>query len=458
MRAAWILGLLAVAARAGEDDPLAPLLERIAGADAREREQAAVALARERDPRAIAALGATLGDAEERVRVAGAVSLARLRASDARSIGVLVAALRSDAWYTRWQACVALGTIGPAARSAAPALYNAALDGSLDIATEASTAFARVAPQDPDALAQLARILESDQPANRAFLLDTLEAAKRCDLARDWLAQEFRENRHRLGARACGLLAGLGTASVPIFVAAAAHPDATVRAMSIDALARLKATSAAATVFAAVTDESEDVRIAALGAVGKLRPAGGAFAAALALGDASGAVRREAAAALAELKVAEPAAGAGLVRLLGEEGEPARAALKATGFPGLAAFLERTWEEGPERRRLVVVLLRPRAGTPDEAATLAGLESELDDNQHGQRLVAALKETLAREEEALLIGALEAADPLVRCAAAMLLGHLARDRESARAALGRLRHDAHAEVREAVAKALERLR
>jgi HEAT repeat protein len=499
MRALWMVILLGAwaAARAGEgegapgtgEDPLARPLEEIEKGDAKARAAAARALGRLGDARAAPALRKAVGDGEAEVRFAAAFALADLKIADAAAVDLLIAGLRSEDWYTRWKSCLSLGQLGEGAAAAAPALVNAAMDPKLDVATEAATALTRVATDDPATLEGLARLLATDLNVNRPFLIGKLEAAKRSELALEWLATEMRTNRHGLAERARMALLDCGPSAIAAFTEAAKHEDPSVRGFAIAALARLKATDAGELIVKAVADLSPDVRYIALHAVAELNPPGGVRAAALALGDPAQEVRIAALATLKSLKTAEPAAGPGLVRALKEfGGEPevdekvlaawhalpaskrrhspgpvatrpglVPAALTATGFEGLAAFLLAE-ENRPFQLHAWTVRLRlPEPGSPEDARAFGHLIDELEDNEHGAKLAFALREVLARDQEENLVAALRAPDAATRRAAAILLGHVARKREPAGPALAAAGKDPHPDVREAAEQALERL-
>ncbi len=115
VRARWLVGLLATATAAYPQEGEALLLQRIADPDATVRAKAARALARAGGERAVEAARAALDDTDDNVRAAAAVTLVRLGAPDARVVEALAAALSSPDWYTRWDACVALGTLGKGA-------------------------------------------------------------------------------------------------------------------------------------------------------------------------------------------------------------------------------------------------------------------------------------------------------------------------------------------------------
>jgi hypothetical protein len=103
------------------------------------------------------------------------------------------------------------------------------------------------------------------------------------------------------------------------------------------------------------------------------------------------------------------------------------------------------------------VRIRPLGGSDARAETLDRLVREIDDPRH-LGLAAALKETVAKDQDAILLAALSSEDPIVRRAAAKLLGHLAREPGPAIRALRRAQLDRDADVRAAAAEAIGRLR
>lgn len=472
VRARWLLCILAAAASGQEgegapgkgEDPLAPLLKQLADPEAKVRAKAARALGRVKSERAIEAERVALADPDETVRAAAAVALVRLEAPEARVVDILAAALRNPDWYTRWEACVVLGSVGRGAAAAVPALLAAADDQELDLGREAAIALTRIAPGDPQMLSGLVRLLESDRDIDRAFLLRALDAAGQIALTRDWLAKEMVANRHGMRTRASVLLEKCGLEGAAVLADALKDPDPRVRAIAIRRLAGFKDLGAAP--FAdALKDEASDVRIAAIEVLVARKAGDAAPGIAELLADKDAGVRLEAARALAELKVPVPGAGAALVRLAGEGDEDmanaARSALRVTGFDGLAECLEGRFEAAQPPAEAVwvwAVRLRPCGGTAARAASLDLLAVELEDKEHGAALAAALKETLAKDQDAILLDLLAGDDDGLRRAAATLLGHLARDREPCVLALNRALRDKHPDVRAAAEAALKRLR
>jgi HEAT repeat protein len=175
-----------------------------------------------------------------------------------------------------------------------------------------------------------------------------------------------------------------------------------------------------------------------------------------ALDDAHDTVRISAAIAIGELGVEEKAAGPGLVRTLGVAADPRiPRILETAGYPGLAASLrfEPKW---PNPKWLIRLRLEEDAR---HKKTREALLAELEDKDHGEALVAALRETLGHRQDALLIADLDAERPPgIRRAAAILLGHLAREEAPCIEALEKAGGDADQDVRAAAAAAIERLK
>lgn len=473
MRTLPVVCLLA-AALAAEDDPVAALMKQLADPDRAARAKAARALGRADDARVPPALKAALEDKEETVRIAAAAALARLKAPDARVVDVLAAGLRSPGWYDRWEACLALGAIGPRAEAAVPALVKAARDRALDISHEAVRALGAVGPGDERALKGLASLLDDADPKGRDFILGLLERANRCDLAATWLAGEMRlayasdvppgrrdpkrEVRVReleaRRSRATALLMKAGPAGVLALLECAKDEDPWVRAVSIGALGTLEVKEAGELALAAATDPDIQVRRAAIGTIGRIKPEGGARVATAALADSDLGVRISAACALGELNVEDKAAGPGLVHVFGDclSIRDMRPIFEATGFRGLAAFATIDW-----RKTTPVVRLRLRAETPEEIAALDALVAEIEDKEHGEALVAALRETLGQKQDDLFLHDLAEGGAPLRRTAAILLGHLAQEPAPCIEALEKARKDEDQAVSTAASAAIERL-
>lgn len=467
MRARWLLLLLAAPAPAQEgegapgkgEDPHAALVKRLRGPEAEDRAKAARTLGRAPDERAVPFVRAVLEDPDAQVRAAAAVALVRLGAPDNRVLDVLVTALKDPEWYTRWEACVALGTLGPLARPAAPALLAAAGDKDLDIARDAANALLRMAPEDPQVCAGLARLLDGDAAVDRRQILRALEGAGQIPLATDWLAKELVSNRHGLRGMAAALLGKCGVKGLDALAHEARHVDPWVR-WAIYHLDREEKIGPAVFVDA-LADAEPEVRRVAINALARRKAADAAPAIANRLADEDADVRLAAARALADLGTPVPDAGPALVRMLAEgDVALAQAALRgmgATGFAALATFLECRSVPGEGGIELVWVL-HPGSAVDERPRRLDELVAALEDNRRGAALVEALREALAREEDRVLVAALGSEDAMVRRASAVLLGRLARDRTAAILALRIAARDRDDDVRAAAEQALERLR
>ncbi len=418
-------------------------------------------LGREGGERAVEAARAALDDADAHVRAAAAVTLARLGAPDARVVEGLVAALRNPEWYTRWDACLALGSLGRGAAAAAPALLAAAGDKDLDLTREAVAALLRVASDDPQVQGDLARLLESDRDLDRKSVLRALDGAGQIAIAQDWLATELISNRHGLRARAASLLRRCGVKGTGYLEEALKSEDPGVRANAIYSLDREEKIGPAVFV-ATLSDPTPEMRRAAIHALVGRKAVDAAPSIAAVLSDPDPDLRLRAARALFDLKAPAPEAGPGLVRLAGEGDEErtmwALEAMRGTGFAALAFFLDCRPEPGSVNKSVRFLRLRPSGGSEDHAAWLRLLVASIEDNKRGAALVAALKETLAPDEDAILVAGLESTDAVLRETSAILLGHLARDPEAAARALEKASKDRHPDVRDAAAAAVERLR
>lgn len=444
------------------EDPLAPLLKQLADPEAKVRAKAARALGRVKSERAVEAARAALADPDEGVRAAAAVALVRLDAPETCVVEVLAAALRNEDWYTRWEACVALGSLGRGALAAIPALLAAAGDKDLDVGREAAIALVRIAPADPQVLGGLVRLLESDRDIDRAFLLRALDAAGQITLAQGWLATEMVANRHGMRTRASVLLAKCGPSGVAFIADCLKDRNPRSRLVAIHRAADLKELGPDL-FLECLKDEAPDVRIAAIEVLVSRKASDAAPGIAALLADKEADVRLKAAQALAKLEVTVPGAGPALVRLVGDGdrdmANAALAALRVTGFDGLAECLDFRLEDVAAPGESVwAVRLRPRGDAIARAASLDLVAVELEDKDHGAALAAALKETLAKDQDAILLDLLTGDDDGLRRAAATLLGHLARDREPCVRALNRALRDKHPEVRAAAAAALKRLK
>jgi HEAT repeat protein len=419
-------------------------------------------LARAGGDRAVDAARAALDDAEPSVRAAAAVALVRLDASSARVVDVLAEALSNPDWYTRWDACVALGLLGKAASAAVPALLDAATDKQKDLAREAVIALSRIAPKDPQIGADLVRLLQSDRDLDRKALLRAIRDSGHIALATDWLAREMMSDRHGLRRDAARLLAECGVEGTARLSEMLADPDPYLRAGAIYELARSDKVGPAV-FLPALKDSAPTIRRAAIDGLTRRKAKETAPRIAELLSDEDPHVRIRAAWAIEGLGAPVPSAAPGLVRLVAEGDKDtaaaALAAMRATGSAALAKFLDCYDAAAPgAEKREWTVQLRPRGGSEENAAALELLLAAIEDKAHGPALVAALQETLASDQDALLVEKLRSDEEAVRRATAVLLGYLGRDRAGAIRALGKAARDESPDVQAAAAQAVERLR
>ncbi len=330
----------------------------------------------------------------------------------------------------------------------------------MDLSREAVIAVSRVAPKDPQVWGEVVRLLGTDRDLDRRSLLKALETSGQLALATDWLAGELVSDRHGLRGRAAKLLLKCGVRGTASLAEALTSEDPGVGERAIYMLAHEEKVGPAVFV-ATLSDAAPEMRRAAIHALVRRNAVEAAPKIASLLSDPDAALRLRAAKALFELNVMVPEAGPGLVRLAAEGDEEfamwALEAMRSTGFAPLATFLE-CGLEVPAEPRIWAMRLRPSARSEELIATLHLLIASLEDNRHGAALVTALRETLAKDEDAILIEDLAADESELRRAAAILLGHLARDREAATRALEKALKDEDPDVRAAAAAAIERVR
>ena len=299
-----VLVLVASEAASDETERVDALLVRLGGKDAVDRAAAAKALARLGDGPATAALVKALSDEAEPVRHSAACALAARGDRGEMVVAVLARSLASDQWYLRWEACIALGKMGAAARPATEGIVGLLEDADPLVSRQAALAVPEIAPD--DAL----KALDSERPVDREALLHGLLRVRRVAAVK-WLAGEARTNRHRTGesarrslrriepllgtdtlidlfdasspenrARACDRLAWWGedariAAAVPYLVAAVADPERSVRCAALWTLASfgVGARPAFPALVRALVDPEMDVRVSARSA---LKMTGGA--------------------------------------------------------------------------------------------------------------------------------------------------------------------------------------
>jgi len=394
--------LLAVAAVHAQEaqDPVDAALARLQAPDVKERTRAARALGKLGGDRAAAALRQALDDEAEPVRLAAAAALVGQGRTGEALVAVLGACLHSEDWYTRWQACLALGRMGPAARGAAPVLVDAALDESRDVAREATLALIRIDPGGTAVQEAFVQLLLRDRAFDPGLLLDLLRPERAKEIL-PWLDQELESDAHHLRQRACDLLVKAGTGGVLVLTDALASKDANVRELAAAGLGRVRADRSA--------------------------------------------------------KVAPD-----LIRgMRGEAGARGRIGLWELGYAELVSALDCRWhrvEKGPLAlvgvRELRVRLLIPDGGRTHTLRTIA---EDLEDKSRGPDLVEALRAVLDESSEEDWRAHLGAGNKEQQICAAVLLGLLARDGEKALPLLEAAARSDDGALQAAATRAIERL-
>lgn len=367
-----------------------------------------------------AALVARLGSQDGRVRHEAAVALAELGRAPPAAVAVLQDSLRSDGWYVRWQACLALGAAGPAAARAVPALVDC-LAPERDVAREAALALVKVAPGDPEAARALQAHLHAHERDRSAVLHAIRALGPRGRPAWPIVVQELMREEGRSHEAALAALRSTGCPLVALELvrespSAHARDWATeeIRAIETGALAEAPLDEVRAVLRSA---PEPLVRAAACDILGR-----------------RGSAARGEIPALVPL-LADPEAGVQVAARRAVHGIGGAPLLKAIVF----------FEPAPGERRGRAAVLLPFRGEE--------LLPFLRDPEVGPATLSALEGLDVRgATEANLAHVMRKGAAADRACAALLLGHLAVDRELAKRLLDAALTDGSEEVR-AIAKA-----
>jgi HEAT repeat protein len=347
--------------------------------------------------------------------------MGRLDLQDPASRGAvpgLIAVMESEAvpWFTRRQAALTLGRLGPHATEAVPVLIKLLDDDEGPAANSprlwAIKALALFGPAARDAVPPLAKILD-DSAAESVVRLSVIEALWRIGPAHPQtiplllrrvqspVSTETERELQLAAVEALGAIGSPANAAVPALVRLLDHPDEHLRREAVTALGRMN-TAAEITVEpllnSLASDESPVVRDAAAAAVQQLPPS----------------VAGEAVASL--LSAEDPELRERSAQILGAWGKAARA-----------------WTEH----------LVPLWDDPSPTVRLAALQASW--NMTGSAQGTALRTARL----------LTAEDRHVRRAALTLLEQMGRQAAEARPLLQALQSHARADVRTAAKKALQ---
>jgi HEAT repeat protein len=337
-----------------------------------------------------------------------------------------------------------------------------AADEDLDLSREAVIALSRVAPKDPQVAADLVKLLDSDRALDRRQVLRVVKGSGQIALTTDWLAREMVSDRHGLRREAARLLGDCGVEGTARIAEMLSDPRSEYRIDAIYELDRCDKVGPGP-FLPVLKDPAPSARRAAIHALTRRKAKEAAPRIADLVADEDQLVRFRAARALEELGAPVPSAAPALLRLIAEGDRQGvslgLAALRAAGSTPLAHFLDCHDEAPPDAEKPSMTMrLKPRGGTDEEVALLDRLLLMVEDNVHGPALVAALKETLAKDQDAALVSKLASDDDTVRRVSAALLGHLARDGPAAIRALETMTGDPNPDVRAAALAAVGRLR
>lgn len=240
-----------------------------------------------RSPAVVDALIGALGDPDDQVRVAAGIALATEGVRAPAALPGLVDVLRDSAHAdVRSYAANILGTFGPAALTAAPALTAALNDADAGVRRAAAAALGQIGPAamsaSPTAVPALARLARDPVEHVR---LSTIEALLRVQaplrIVLPVLETALADGTASVRAAAAQALGTLGPAAAPAAPAAAralADAEPSVRAAAASALGAMgpRAAGALGPLTAATRDRDASVAMAAADAVaavqGRPRP------------------------------------------------------------------------------------------------------------------------------------------------------------------------------------------
>lgn len=258
------------------------LLEGVDSADPVVRQGTLSALAdlseevtKEQSGRLATEFGKALADPEVSVRMAGAESLARLGAA---SVPTLREAL--DDSGRRVIAIDVLGSLGPAAKDAVPALVRLLEDPDATIRGDAAFALGGIGPDAAEAVPALIRLLEAAVAASGREPPGVPTGEERPDPARDSIDEDGRRHRpaRYTAAYALGRIGSPALAAVPILAGLAESGDPLLATVGVWSALQIEPESAALRTQAvplltrALMDEHDLVRLEAaitLGEIGK---------------------------------------------------------------------------------------------------------------------------------------------------------------------------------------------
>lgn len=330
--------------------------------------------------------------------------------------GLMALARSSDVpWFTRRQAALTLGRLGPLASEAVPGL-TALLD---DVAADPETspqlwsikALGLIGPPARDAVPQLIAILDQESSPHLARL-SAVEALARIgadqplaigaliDRAQS-TAQSSEAELRRAAIEALGVIGPAASAAAPVLARALDDSDESIRrvaAMSLGTMGPLAESAGNGLLERLIADDSPAVQDAAAVALGKLGPSIAGESVALCLSAEDAELRR-----------------------------------RALGIFGGWKSLARTWASDVQRLW----------DDPNPAVRLAALDAAYQIEGRGALVASRI---------ALLIGE---DDRQVRRSAVALLERMGADAEAARPVLEGWLQDERAEVRTAAGKALE---
>jgi HEAT repeat protein len=358
------------------------------------------------------------------------------------AVATLESALCDVAAAVRTQAARALGRIGPAAASAAPALIGLLKDDDETVRCQAAEALGRVGGEEGATVAALVDLLQDASAPVKAAAARALGALKRAAApavpALVPLLQDRDESVRAAAAEAVAQVGPLDTSAIGFLAEGLDSPDNVVRARTAEALGSIgeAAIEAAPALVEAMADGNDRVRAKAVKALGKIGESAATAAVpglVRALRDQDNWVSALAAETLGQMGESGDGTVRALVRSLSHLNPRVRGnSAEALGKLGAAAAVARS-------------ALETTAGDED-----GGVRSQ------AVRALGAIGGPTATSAQAVMAG-LGDADPLVRAAAVESLGRWDEPSAAVLIGLAPLLEDANDQVKVEVTKVLPRL-
>jgi uncharacterized protein (TIGR03067 family) len=196
---------------------------------------------------------------------------------DAKNVDQLIADLKVKYWPDRYRAAEALGTLGPAAGSAVPALIDALSDQEALVRSAAAQALGKIGAGAKAAVPDVVRALKDGQPLVRAAAAEALGKIEQVSRALPSLLVALRDQDLSVRLAAETALATVSPGSkddVGSLLVVMKEPDASTRQLAVSALLRISpsAKDAIPTLIEALKDSAQPARASVATALVRIAP------------------------------------------------------------------------------------------------------------------------------------------------------------------------------------------